>query len=178
MKGSIGKLLTAVLAGGMIAGTIDIGVACLINQVGPIIILHAIASGALGPAAFRGGAKTALWGLLLQWGMSCLIAAVYVVARHFVSWLGRHWISGGLLYGVVVFTVMNYVVVPLSAVRPTHYWTLERVLHRLPPEKFIEALLAMFLFALIIAFFTHRANLGTFRSSDRPQNLSDPGIKN
>ena len=42
----------AILYGGFIAGTIDIGVASLINGISPWVILRAIASGLLGKAAF------------------------------------------------------------------------------------------------------------------------------
>jgi hypothetical protein len=59
--------LTAVLLGGFVAGTIDIGAAALINVASPILILHFIAGGLLGKAALAGGASAALLGLVLQW---------------------------------------------------------------------------------------------------------------
>ncbi|MGH9770967.1 MAG: hypothetical protein ACRD4Q_04615 [Candidatus Acidiferrales bacterium] len=148
--------LKAVLYGGFVAGTIDIGAAALINWLSPVVILHAIASGVLGKASFNGGTTSALLGLGLQWGMSLVIAAIYVIAARWILWLTRLWILGGLAYGVVIFFVMNYVVVPLSAAAPPHYFTMQRLLHRFPPDKFIENLLAMFLFGLIVAFFAHR----------------------
>lgn len=67
-------LLVAILLGGFIAGTIDIGAAALINWVSPILILHFIAGGLLGKAALGGGTPVALLGLLLQWAMSLIIA--------------------------------------------------------------------------------------------------------
>ncbi|MGH8426692.1 MAG: hypothetical protein ACRES7_01750 [Gammaproteobacteria bacterium] len=148
--------LKAILYGGFIAGTIDIGAAALINWLSPVVILHAIASGVLGKASFNGGTTSALLGLALQWGMSLIIAAIYVIAARWILWLTRLWILGGLAYGVVIFFVMNYIVVPLSAAAPPHYFTMQRLLHRFPPDKFIENLLAMFLFGLIVAFFAHR----------------------
>lgn len=140
--------LHAILLGGLIAGTIDIGAAALINLVSPLRILQFIAGGLLGRAALVGGAPIELLGLALQWGISLVIAAVYVVACASLPILRRRWVVGGLAYGVVIFAVMNYVVVPLSAWARWPHFT---------AEKFLENLLAMLLFGLIVAFFAQRA---------------------
>ncbi|MGB9428548.1 MAG: hypothetical protein WCC11_01510 [Gammaproteobacteria bacterium] len=134
----------AVLYGGFIAGTIDIGAASLINWLSPVVILHAITSGLLGADSFRAGASAALLGLLLQWAMSLVIAAIFVFAAHALPWLKRHWMPAGLMYGVVIFFVMNYMVVPLSAA--------SFKAHHFGATKFVENLLAMLLFGLIVAF--------------------------
>ncbi|AGG89452.1 hypothetical protein R2APBS1_2356 [Rhodanobacter denitrificans] len=133
----------AVLYGGFVAGSLDILAAALINRVDPLIILRAIASGLLGRAAFQGGLPVAALGLLLQWAMSLLIAAIFVFAAGRMAWLGRRWIAAGLLYGMPVFVVMEYVVVPLSAAAKPHFSAL----------SLVENLLAMLLFGLIVAFF-------------------------
>jgi len=133
----------AILYGGFVAGSLDILAAALINRVDPLIIMRAIASGLLGRAAFQGGLPVAMLGLLLQWAMSLLIAAIFVFAAARLAWLGRHWVAAGLLYGVVVFVVMEYVVVPLSAAAKPHFTAL----------SLLENLLAMELFGLIVAFF-------------------------
>jgi len=141
------SVLASILAGGLIAGTIDIGAAALINWISPAIILRFIASGLIGPQARQLGASGALLGLLLQWLMGVIIAAVFVLGAFLIGPArlasDRRWIAAGLIYGVVVFLVMNYVVMPLSA------------LHRVPhftPASAIENLLAMLLFGLIVAF--------------------------
>ena len=107
--------LKAILAGGFIAGTIDIGAAVALYHIGPIAILHAIASGLLGKASFAGGLNTALLGLVLQWAMSLIIAAIFVFAASRLPVLRRRWLALGLAYGVGIFVVMTFVVVPLSA---------------------------------------------------------------
>ena len=140
--------LSAILLGGFIAGTIDIGAAALINLLSPLVILHFIAGGILGKAALAGGAPVLLLGLVLQGAMSLLIAAVYVVACGWLPILRRRWVGGGLAYGVVIFLVMNYVVVPLSAWARWPHFTAERL---------VENLLAMLLFGLIVAFFAPRS---------------------
>ena len=144
-------LLVATLLGGIVAGTIDIGAACLINGRDIPFILHSIAGGLFAKASFDGGARTALIGLLLQEGMGILIAAIYVSASCVIPALRQRWIRAGIAYGVVIFGVMNFVIVPLSA------W------HRFPhftPLKVLEDGTAMLLFGLIIAYFTRRAWLG------------------
>jgi uncharacterized membrane protein YagU involved in acid resistance len=141
------RVAKSVIYGGLIAGTVDIGAASLINMINPLIILQAIASGLLGRSAFQGGAAVMVLGLLLQWAMSMLIAAFYGVAANHWSSLARRWFLWGTLYGVVVFIVMNYVVVPLSAAshKATH-----------PLSWFAENGLAMLVFGWLIAFTANR----------------------
>jgi len=133
-----------IVAGGLIAGLVDIGVAALINGVEPLVILRAIASGVLGKAAFKGGSQAVLLGLGLQCLMSIAIAALYVALVSRSKWLRQHWILGGLAAGPVIFAVMEYAVVPLSHAGRAHF----------TPVTIVPNLAAMMLFGLIIAFFT------------------------
>lgn len=144
-------VLTAVTAG-LIAGTIDVGAACVINSLSPTVILHAIASGLIGKAARTGGMPTAVLGLLLQWGMSILIAAIYLAATGLRPVWRRRWIPTGVLAGIVIFAVMNYLVVPLSAAPFRPAFTLHAVLTAFSVAKFFENLVAMVLFGLIVAY--------------------------
>lgn len=140
----IGK---AILAGGLIAGTVDIFAASLITHYSPMMITRFVAGGVLGKTALEGGALITLLGLLLQWAMGLLIAAIFVVAAMRMKWMLRLTIVAGLLYGVVVYFVMNYVVLPLSA------W------HQVPAFKlisFAENMLAMLVFGLIVSFCAKR----------------------
>lgn len=133
----------AILVGGLVAGTLDIGAASLINMLDPRVILKFIAGGLQGKAALQGGAASAWLGLLLQWGMGLLIAAIFVFAALRLYWLTARWFVAGLAYGAVVFVVMNYVVMPLSAWHRVNHFTLANGL---------ENLAAMLLFGLIVAF--------------------------
>lgn len=140
-------LASSILLGGFAAGTVDIAAACLINAAKPSVILQVIASGLVGKSAFGGGATTVLLGLVLQWGMSIAIATIFVAAARWRPILQRRWVGAGLAYGVVVFAVMNYVVLPLSAVGHAPRF---RVAH------FLEDMVAMLVFGLIVAFFARR----------------------
>src|SRR5690348_1287921 len=97
----------AILLSGLIAGTADIGAAALINGRSPLVILLFIASGLLGKASFQSGLPAVILGLVLQWLMSLIIAAVYVLASNRFAELKQFWLIGGLAYGVGVFVVMN-----------------------------------------------------------------------
>lgn len=139
--------LTAVLLGGIVAGTIDIGAACLITGHSVTFILHTIAGGLLAKQSYSGGTPTALLGLALQELMGVLIAAIYAGAATLLPPLRRQWLAGGLAYGVVIFFVMNYVVVPLSAWKHHAHFS---------AYTFAANMAAMLLFGLIVAWFVTR----------------------
>lgn len=105
-------LKVAVYAG-LIAGTIDIGAACAINLIGPGPILRFIASGLLGAPLPHENWVYCL-GLGLQWAMSMIIAAIFAAAAAGAPVLLRRWIVSGITYGIGVYFVMTFVVVPLS----------------------------------------------------------------
>jgi hypothetical protein len=140
-------VFTAILLGGVIAATIDIGAACVISGRSPGFILQVIAGGLLAKASFGGGLATMFLGAVLQEVMGVLIATIYVLSTKSTPVLLRRWIIGGLAYGVVIFFVMNFVVVPLSAWKSAPHFT---------PVKFAANMAAMLLFGLIVAFFSRK----------------------
>jgi hypothetical protein len=150
MKKRSREVLTAVLLGGIIAATIDIFAASIISSRSPAYIMQVIAGGLLAEATFDGGMGTMVLGAILQWVMGVLIAAIYVVVSKFIPALRRRWILSGLAYGVVIFFVMNYVVLPLSAWKSMPHFTLVR---------FAANMAAMLLFGLIVAFLCRRLSV-------------------
>lgn len=110
------------LAGGLLAGTLDILYACLFwaakADLPPTRIFQSVAAGLLGEASFRGGAASAALGLLLHFFIACSMAlAYYLAARHWPV-LTRRPVPFGIAYGLLLYVVMNHVVVPLSAATP------------------------------------------------------------
>ncbi len=138
---------TAVVLGGAIAGIVDIGAASAINGfIDPLAICKFIAGGLIGLKTARaGGLEIAALGLALQVGMGVLIALIYNVGAMLLPVLRRHWLPAGLAFGVGIYFVMEYVVVPLS------------LIGRSPPLalnlSLLLNLLAMMLFGTIIAWF-------------------------
>ncbi len=105
-------------------GSIDLLFACgfwkLLRGVPPERILQSIAAGVQGRAAFEGGQASAMLGLACHYAIALGMVLAYVVAS--VRWraLARRPVVHGLLYGLLLYVVMNQLVVPLSnAPQPT-----------------------------------------------------------
>ena len=81
----------------------------------PLRILHSIASGAFGMPAFDGGIATAAFGLLAHYFILIVAASMYYVASTRAIMLRQRVALCGPLFGVAIFCVMHYVVLPLSA---------------------------------------------------------------
>ena len=163
------KLLLAALLGGLIAGTVDIGAAALIHHTSPAAIMRVIAGGLVGKAAIKGGDPIAVatLGFFLQEMMSVLISFIYAAASTRLPILiGKWWAVGGVAFGVGVFFVMNFVVVPLSALAAKPHFT---------PQHFAEEMSAMVVFGLIVAFAAYRGSSldgGLATVADEPRPLS------
>jgi hypothetical protein len=75
-----------------------------------------VASGLFGKVAHEGGIGMVVMGIALHFFI-CFVAAalLYFIASR-VKWLPRQWIVLGILYGIAFLAVMNYVILPLSAI--------------------------------------------------------------
>jgi uncharacterized membrane protein YagU involved in acid resistance len=117
------RAFDTIVYGGLTAGVLDISYAIIFfgirNGAKPARILQSVASGLLGRDAARaGGLKTALLGLFLHFLNAFIIATIFYGASRILPTLIRHAVIWGLLYGVAVYFVMNYIVIPLSAIGP------------------------------------------------------------
>lgn len=154
------------LLGGVIAATLDIAYAFVFYGAygtPPVRLLQSIASGLLGREAYAGGYPAAALGALLHYCISICAAATFFAASLRLRWLSGHPVVAGAAFGLGVFVVMNFVVVPLSAFP-----------HRLafPPLVLACGLLAhMFLFGLPIALCV-RAGLAAAPPAPGPQRLA------
>jgi hypothetical protein len=112
-------LATAALGGG-IGGLLDIAYALIVWGVilgdNPAGVLQSIAAGLLGNEAYAGGAATAALGLALHFFIAFVMALVYVGASRRLPILAARPVLMGAVYGVALYLVMNFVVVPLSAI--------------------------------------------------------------
>lgn len=80
-------------------------------------VWQGVAAGLLGPEAARaGGSSTAFLGIALHFVVAFAIATVYFTATRYTSFLTRHPVIAGLLYGVIANFVMQNVVIPLSVI--------------------------------------------------------------
>lgn len=114
------QYLKAIALSCLIAGTLDISDALIfygLRGVPPTRLLQGIASGLLGRASFTQGARSAVLGLLLHYFIATTVATIYIVASRHLP-LSRRPFLYGSLYGIVVYIMMNYVVLPLSKIGP------------------------------------------------------------
>lgn len=144
----------AIFVGGGIAATLDIAYALTFwffyRGVAPAAVLHTIAGGLLGlPAARAGGAATAALGLSLHFAIAFAMAAAFFIAARQFRFLTRQPIIAGIAYGIVLYAIMNFVVLPLSAL-PAHAWTLT-------PASLGDLCSHMFFVGMPIALATRRA---------------------
>ena len=143
----------ALLLATLVAGTLDIGYAIVssaLRGIAPMVIWQSVASGLIGKATYEGGVTTAVLGGVLHYGMmACFVAAFFLLSRRWWPRLLEHPFLWGALYGVGVFCVMNYIVVPLSAIGHT----IQR-----PPLRFLGEMFSHVVFVgMTIAWFASRA---------------------
>src|SRR5215475_13890170 len=97
--------LRAILWGGFICGILDITAAFVVYGffgARPLPLLQGIAFGLIGSRAFGGSLTTVALGLLCHFFIAFCAAAVYVGLSHIFSFLIRHAVLAGALYGIAV----------------------------------------------------------------------------
>jgi len=107
----------AIVSAGTICGIMDITAALVVyGMMGakPLRLLQGIAGGVLGPRTYTGGIATALLGLALHFLIAFGAGTVFFIASRGIRFLLDHAVVSGVLYGVVVYFVMQRVVIPLS----------------------------------------------------------------
>jgi hypothetical protein len=114
------SVFRALLYGTLVVGTLDALDAIVFfgirSGARPLGIFRGIAAGLLGPSARSGGFPTALLGVALHYVIAFLIVGTFFVASRYIRILRRAPVVTGLFYGIVAYLVMNYVVLPLSAI--------------------------------------------------------------
>lgn len=105
----------------LIVGTLDITYAIAFSYwrsgTSPQRLLQSVAAGAVGrEAAFAGGTGTAAMGLGFHYFNAFIITLIFFLAARQQRALVRHPIAVGVLYGIGVYLVMNFIVIPLSAI--------------------------------------------------------------
>jgi len=116
-----------ILRAGLLCGILDITAAFVTwapKGISPVRILQGIARGAIGPSSYQGGWKTAALGLGFHFLIALSAASVFYAASRKLRFMTERPILAGVLYGVAVYLVMYWVVVPLSRIgwRPASLW--------------------------------------------------------
>jgi hypothetical protein len=156
----IGKSLWTIFWIGLVAGTLDITENIVFNAfrgITPRRIFQYIASGLLGKHSFQMGWTSVGLGIAIHYAIALGWTAIFYIAATKVVALTRRPILSGLVYGVIVYLVMNFLVLPMTAVppRPTALTLVNRV----------NAVLALrFCIGLPIALLVRRSKAETLTS--------------
>jgi hypothetical protein len=113
--------LGLVLAGGLVAGALDLTFAFVFywpQGATPLRILQSIASGVLGRESLQMGLTSAALGAFCHFFISVCAAGIYYLASLRFSFLTRRAVISGAIFGVLMFLTMRFVVLPLSAIKP------------------------------------------------------------
>jgi uncharacterized membrane protein YagU involved in acid resistance len=109
------RIAAAIVSAGLTAGVFDFTIACLESGLPPLTIGKAVARGWFGKAAMQGGLDVALIGMASHFAIMLAFAAAFVLASLREPALRRWFFLAGPLYGAVIFDVMRFIVLPLSA---------------------------------------------------------------
>jgi hypothetical protein len=106
----------------LIAGCLDITSAMVIWFIRGVPLIkgfQGIASGLVGrDSAIQGGPTTAALGLALHFFIMLCVAIIFYLASRILPILMYSSIPSGAVYGVIVYLVMYWIVVPLSRIGP------------------------------------------------------------
>jgi hypothetical protein len=136
------RILAAIIAGGVTAGVFDFAVACVESGLPPMTIGKAVARGWFGKASMQGGTDVALIGIASHFAIMLAFAAALVLASLREPVLRRRFYLAGPLYGAIVFDIMRFIVMPLSAAG----YSMPK-----PPVLYFEFAGHVFLVGLVIA---------------------------
>jgi hypothetical protein len=152
MSQKIVSLPIAILMAGLIVGTLDAMAACVhayaFSGASPDRVFRFVASGVFGNDALTGGLSMAAWGLLFHFivatGWTSLFYLLYPKVNFFAS---SQYLSG-IAYGIFIWLMMNFVVIPLSNVPVvTFHFTIRTV---------VMILIHMFIIGVPISYLASR----------------------
>lgn len=142
-----------ILLGGFVIAAGDIAFAISVwfqwNLAGLQRVFQSIAVGVLGRASFQGGVDSALLGAALHLFIATMfVVAATVVGRRVPRILQRP-LAYGPAYGVLLYLIMNFVVMPLSRVGATPSFS--------RPWPIVLSILAHIVFGTIALLYARRA---------------------
>ena len=113
------SLVQWILLTGLLAGTLD-GLAAVINFTinggkDPVVLIFRYIAGAVfGAKARTGGTPMVIWGIFFHYMIAMLFTIFFFLIYPKIRSFLPHPIITGLIYGALVWVIMNQVVVPLS----------------------------------------------------------------
>ncbi|GAB2820029.1 hypothetical protein GCM10027043_20800 [Ferruginibacter profundus] len=143
--------LQTILLAGLLVGTLDILSAFVDVYVNtgknPLIVLNYIATGAFGKTDFTASSGGAVAGLLFHYGIALAFTFFFFKLYSKINLLSKNWVLTGIVYGIFIWAIMNFIVVPLSNVR-TPPFTAFRLIK--------AALILIVMIGLPLSFIAHK----------------------
>ena len=138
----------AIIFAGLLVGTLDMLAAVTVYQANPGQIFKFIASGAFGAGrAFGGGPIMVVWGIAFHYAIAFAWTIAFFLVYPWFPMLWRNKYITGSLYGIFIWSIMNLIVIPLSAI-PANPFNLT--------SATIAASILIVAVGLPIAFLAHR----------------------
>lgn len=108
----MGKMIALATA---TAGTLDLLSAFVFGGMAgrtPVQVLQGVATGPFGDGMRQGGAGAAAAGLLTHYAIMTVMVSVFVLAARRIGWLTARPVVAGLAYGLLLYLVMYWGVLP------------------------------------------------------------------
>jgi hypothetical protein len=109
------KSIKAIIVSGIVAGILDcISAVVFLGKMDFAGVWKYVASGYFGKSAFSGGNEMVVYGLLFHFCIAIFWATVFYFLVSKIKFFTTYIIVGGLLYGIMIWFVMNLVVLPFT----------------------------------------------------------------
>src|ERR1700758_2606967 len=111
------RALRAIVTAGVVVGILDISSAFVMWWQRGLALQHGlqgIAAGLLGTKSYEGGAATAGLGLALHFFVAFVVVSTFYLASRKIPFLTRQPLLSGALYGIGVYIVMYWFVLPTA----------------------------------------------------------------
>jgi hypothetical protein len=113
MKSKIKTIFLAGLAAGLLDGTAAVIFLGKMNYSG---VFKFVASGLFGKSAFAGGNEMVIYGIIIHLLIAMTFAFFYYFIFSKISFFSKNKIIGGLLFGLLVWMIMNLLILPFTKI--------------------------------------------------------------
>ncbi len=111
------RALPAITVAGLIVGVLDISSAVVIWWQRGVALqrgLQGIAAGLLGANSYEGGMATASLGLALHFFVAFVVVSIFYLTSRKIPFLTKQPVVSGVFYGIGVYIVMYWFVLPMA----------------------------------------------------------------
>lgn len=111
------RAVRVIVTAGLVVGVLDILSAVVIWWQRGIALqrgLQGISAGLLGAKSYQGGIETAGLGLALHFFVAFVVVSIFYLASRKVSFLTKQPFVSGVFYGIGVYIVMYWIVLPTA----------------------------------------------------------------